>query len=116
MKPFTCIDLFCGCGGFSLGLERARFTILAAIDSNEEALNIFRKILSASSLESIAARIVNRARSRPRLKPPQPQNRSMQVNGFIWNYLGVQKHLTRKTGRDRMFFGRTWNADFSRSA
>lgn len=36
------IDLFCGCGGFSLGLERAGFRGLAAIDFNKEALHIFR--------------------------------------------------------------------------
>ena len=43
MNRFTCIDLFCGCGGFSLGLERAGFTVLAAIDSNPEAVSVFRK-------------------------------------------------------------------------
>jgi DNA (cytosine-5)-methyltransferase 1 len=42
MKVLTCIDLFCGCGGFSLGLERAGFAVLAAIDSNEEAVKVFR--------------------------------------------------------------------------
>jgi len=42
MKRFTCIDLFCGCGGFSLGMERAGFTVLAAIDLNPEALSVFR--------------------------------------------------------------------------
>lgn len=31
-KPLTCIDLFAGCGGFSLGLHRAGLNILAAID------------------------------------------------------------------------------------
>ena len=36
-----CIDLFCGCGGFSLGMRRARFSVLAAIDSNEEAITTF---------------------------------------------------------------------------
>lgn len=45
MKRFTCIDLFCGCGGFSLGMERAGFTVLAAIDSNPEAISVFRKNL-----------------------------------------------------------------------
>jgi DNA (cytosine-5)-methyltransferase 1 len=43
MKRFTCIDLFCGCGGFSLGVERAGFTVLAAIDFNQEAIAVFRR-------------------------------------------------------------------------
>lgn len=43
MKRFTCIDLFCGCGGFSLGMERAGFIVLAAINSNPEAISVFRK-------------------------------------------------------------------------
>ena len=32
------IDLFCGCGGFTLGMERAGFRCLAAIDFNAEAV------------------------------------------------------------------------------
>lgn len=43
MRRLTCIDLFCGCGGFSLGMERAGFTVLAAIDFNPEAISVFRK-------------------------------------------------------------------------
>jgi DNA (cytosine-5)-methyltransferase 1 len=43
MKRFTCVDLFCGCGGFTLGMERAGFTVLAAINSNQEAISVFRK-------------------------------------------------------------------------
>src|SRR5579862_611061 len=43
MKRFTCIDLFCGCGGFTLGMQRAGFTVLAALDSNPEAVSVFRK-------------------------------------------------------------------------
>lgn len=38
----TFIDLFCGCGGFSLGMERAEFQCLAAIDFNHEAVNVFK--------------------------------------------------------------------------
>lgn len=41
-KPFTFIDLFCGCGGFSLGLTRAGFKGLAAIDFNHEAIKVFK--------------------------------------------------------------------------
>ncbi len=40
--PLTFIDLFCGCGGFSLGLERAGFRCLAAIDFNKEAVATLR--------------------------------------------------------------------------
>lgn len=40
--PFTFLDLFCGCGGFSLGLERAGFKGLAAIDFNPEAIQVFK--------------------------------------------------------------------------
>ena len=32
------IDLFCGCGGFTLGMQRAGFQCLAAIDSNAKAV------------------------------------------------------------------------------
>lgn len=42
MQNPTFIDLFCGCGGFSLGLERAGFKGLAAIDFNPEAVQVFR--------------------------------------------------------------------------
>jgi DNA (cytosine-5)-methyltransferase 1 len=39
----TFIDLFCGCGGFSLGMERAGFECLAAIDNNAEAIKVYAK-------------------------------------------------------------------------
>ncbi len=38
----TFLDLFCGCGGFSLGLDRAGFKCVAAIDFNKEAIETFR--------------------------------------------------------------------------
>lgn len=46
MQKLTFIDLFCGCGGFSLGLERAGLSGLAAIDFNEEAIAVFKKNLA----------------------------------------------------------------------
>lgn len=43
MRQLTCIDLFCGCGGFTLGMERAGFSVVAAIDFDEHAMSVFRK-------------------------------------------------------------------------
>ncbi len=41
-KSLTFIDLFCGCGGLSLGFKRAGFRCLAAIDFDAEATVTFR--------------------------------------------------------------------------
>ncbi len=46
MEKFTFIDLFCGCGGFSLGLQNAGLSGHAAIDFNKESVEVFRKNLS----------------------------------------------------------------------
>jgi len=40
-KP-TFIDLFCGCGGFTLGVQRAGFDCLAAVDFNAKAVATLR--------------------------------------------------------------------------
>jgi DNA-cytosine methyltransferase len=44
-EPYTYIDLFCGCGGFSLGMQRAGFHEQAAIDCYPEAISTFRNNL-----------------------------------------------------------------------
>jgi DNA (cytosine-5)-methyltransferase 1 len=41
MQNPTVIDLFCGCGGMSWGLEKAGFNILVGIDSDETVLKTF---------------------------------------------------------------------------
>lgn len=43
IKTFKVIDLFCGCGGLSLGFQQADFNIVAAFDYWDAALNIYQK-------------------------------------------------------------------------
>lgn len=45
-KPLSCIDLFCGCGGLSLGFQEAGFSVIAGIDSWKDALVTHEKNLS----------------------------------------------------------------------
>ncbi|QYM78959.1 DNA cytosine methyltransferase [Horticoccus luteus] len=49
----TFIDLFSGCGGFTLGMLRAGFDCLAAIDFNEQAIATLRTNLQAKSPTSL---------------------------------------------------------------
>lgn len=44
-KTLTCLDLFCGCGGFTLGMEQAGFQTLAAVDVDPHAVAVFRRNL-----------------------------------------------------------------------
>lgn len=37
------VDLFCGCGGLSLGFQKAGFNVVAAYDKWEAALNVYRR-------------------------------------------------------------------------
>ena len=41
-NKYRVLDLFCGCGGLSLGFEQAGFEILLGIDNWNEALNTFQ--------------------------------------------------------------------------
>lgn len=40
-ESLNCIDLFCGCGGFSLGFEKAGFNVLLGIDAWQDAITTF---------------------------------------------------------------------------
>lgn len=43
IKTYNVIDLFCGCGGLSLGFQNAGYNIVAAFDYWDVALNIYQK-------------------------------------------------------------------------
>jgi len=38
-EPLCFIDLFCGCGGFTIGMERSGFQCLAAVDFNLQTIS-----------------------------------------------------------------------------
>lgn len=45
------IDLFCGCGGLSLGFQKAGYKILAAFDNWDEALTVYHNNFSHPSVK-----------------------------------------------------------------
>ncbi len=49
----TCVDVFCGAGGLSLGLEWAGWNIVSAIDNNKSALKTYKENRKNSQNEDI---------------------------------------------------------------
>lgn len=47
----TVLDLFCGCGGLSLGFQREGFNVLAGLDNDETALKTYSHNLKALALK-----------------------------------------------------------------
>ena len=43
MNDFRTVDLFCGCGGMSLGFQQAGFNIIAAYDNWQPAINVYEQ-------------------------------------------------------------------------
>lgn len=46
-----CVDLFCGCGGMSLGFEKAGFTVSAGFDNWKPAIKVYQKNFSHPVIE-----------------------------------------------------------------
>jgi len=57
-KP-TCIDLFAGCGGFTIGLHKAGFQTLLAVEWDDYCCDTFRKNLSPRILNCAIQQIEN---------------------------------------------------------
>lgn len=51
MSEYAALDLFCGAGGASLGIERAGFDLVAGIDQNKEALNTHKQNLPSPVIQ-----------------------------------------------------------------
>ena len=50
MRGLTAIDLFAGAGGLSLGLIRAGFNVVAAVDYDELAVKTYRENIAAHAI------------------------------------------------------------------
>lgn len=44
-EPLRVVDLFSGCGGMSLGLKRAGYTLLGGVEINQQAINTYARNL-----------------------------------------------------------------------
>lgn len=53
MKKLKVLDLFCGCGGISLGFELAGYEIFGGIDINQDAINTFQNNFSNAQAKCI---------------------------------------------------------------
>ena len=68
-KP-TAIDLFCGCGGMGLGLERAGFEVLYANDVSKDATDTYRANLRAGTVECGDVALVDPCKLREEIGRP----------------------------------------------
>lgn len=58
-RPLTAIDLFAGAGGLSLGLHRAGFDVIAAVDSWQHAVDTHtRNLPHAARAAGPGARLI----------------------------------------------------------
>ena len=59
MKKLKVLDLFCGCGGISLGFELAGYEIFGGIDVNQDAVNTFQHNFPNSQAKCIDLSTIN---------------------------------------------------------
>lgn len=50
---FTYASLFCGCGGFDLGFNKAGFRNIYAVDNNGPAVEVFKRNIKAENIEIV---------------------------------------------------------------
>jgi DNA (cytosine-5)-methyltransferase 1 len=57
--PIKYLSLFCGCGGFDLGMQSHEFECIAALDIDENVVNVFNKNISnAAHIQDLSKEII----------------------------------------------------------
>ena len=85
----TCVDIFCGCGGFSLGFMQAGFEIVAAVDWEPDALltymiNLGSYPIDIHYIEPNDKDRLNKAVERHVIRKGESSIQSMPVSGSGW--------------------------------
>ena len=114
-KKFYAIDLFSGCGGLSLGLERAGFEVRAAVEIDELAAATYKRNHSQTTIiqddiRNITVKDLKRAaglgratldllagcppcQGFSRIKRKDKSNGDDPRNDFVLDFLGIAKEL-----------------------
>jgi len=97
ISDYKVIDLFCGCGGMSLGFQNAGFEIIAAYDNWQAAIDIYKSNFSHPiykkdlALEDITEEI---RKQRPDIIIGGPPCQDFSIAGKR-NFTGKRANLTR---------------------
>lgn len=110
------VDLFCGCGGLSLGAREAcaamnrRFEPVAAIDMDEDALKVYRANLSSTAAKRLDIRkIVNGEIGAPPTNSERKFLASISTVDFLLagppcqGHSNLNNHTRRSDSRNRLY-------------
>ncbi len=98
---YNVIDLFCGCGGLSLGFQNAGFNVVAAFDNWDVALNLYAKNFSHPAVKRDLSDLNDMAdfeRYRPDIIIGGPPCQDFSIAGKL-DLVGKRANLTRVFGR-----------------
>ena len=69
MDKYTCVDLFCGCGGMSLGFMNAGYKIAAAIDNWKPAIKVYAQNFKHPIIEQDLSDVESAVKTVSEFKP-----------------------------------------------
>lgn len=73
-----CVDLFCGCGGMSLGFQKAGFNIVAGIDNWKSAIRVYGMNFNHPIIEQVSV-VIDDEKAKYEVKPRGNGSTSMKL-------------------------------------